>query len=70
MPPETATSRNRSSKETLDASVRIKGTTLGFGERICGENYLSQLTVSSFDKKGLNSRGAPLTLTYLGLQEA
>jgi len=52
------------------ASVRIKGTTLGFDERIRRRNYLSQLTVSSFDKKELDTMIAaePLQharLTYL-----
>lgn len=50
--------------------MRIKGTTLGSDERIRRRNYLSQLTVSSFDKKELNTMIAaePLRharLTYL-----
>lgn len=69
-PPKTAISGKLSSKKTLDTSVRIKGTTLGFDERIRRRNYLSQLTVSSFDKKELNTMIAaePLQharLTYL-----
>ena len=66
----TPENREQSSKETLDAPVRIKGTTLGFDERIRRRNYLSQLTGSSFDKKELNTMIAaePLQhtrLTYL-----